>query len=170
MKGKSMSKQAKATSKNIHINFYWRCESFKKGIPPKLASALEETAKERIAEMMKDGYVSGELHDNVAIDIPGHRMPEDGYECSGWWTSREEDDNAAKPRNTVNVIEERDGVVERLWSWEDDEEGSKEAERVFSGILNENPGMSEDDIDACLEDGSFEEGNYRLLLVHSTKG
>lgn len=165
-----MSKQAKATSKNIHINFYWRCESFKKGIPPKLEAALDETAKERIAEMMKDGYLSGELHDNVAIDIPGHRMPRDGYECSGWWTSWEEDDNAAKSRNTVNVIEERDGVVERMWSWEDDKEGSKEAEDRFRCILKENPEVKERDVASYIEDGCFEEGNYRLLLVHSTKG
>lgn len=161
-------KQAKATSKNIHINYWWRCESFKKGIPPKLAEALDESAKERIAEMLKEGYLSGELNDNVAIDIPGHRMPRDGYECSGWWTSKEEDDNQPKPVSTVNVIEERDGVIEQMWSWADDEEGNTAAEVVFKAIVKEKPGVPKSDVDSYVEDGSFCEGDYRLLLVHST--
>ncbi len=161
-------KQSKATSKNIHINYWWRCGSFKNGIPPKLAEALDESAKERIAEMLKEGYLSGELNDNVAIDIPGHRMPRDGYECSGWWTSKEEDDNQPKPVSTVNVIEERDGVVERMWSWVDDEEGNQAAEDRFRSILKENPDIKERDIASYIEDGCFEEGDYCIYLVHST--
>ena len=86
-KEKSMKKpkQAVAMSRILTIDYYWRCESLKEGIPQELAEALEESAMDRISEMMKDGYVSGELNDNVVLDLPGHKTPQDGWECTGWW-------------------------------------------------------------------------------------
>ena len=42
--------------------------------------ALNESAMERITECLKEGYVSGELIDNIYMD------DEDGVEYSGWWT------------------------------------------------------------------------------------
>lgn len=44
--------------------------------------ALDESAEARIAEMLKEGYTSGELFDNIRIS---EGDPEDGIEYSGWW-------------------------------------------------------------------------------------
>jgi uncharacterized protein YoaH (UPF0181 family) len=71
--------------RKIVIEYYWKCYQFKK-IPAKLAECLEETAEERIKYLMAEGYVEGELFDNVMIDIDGKECPKDGYECSGWAT------------------------------------------------------------------------------------
>jgi uncharacterized membrane protein len=69
------------------IEYWWKCEQLGEGdIPEPLATALEESAMDRINEMSAQGYVSGELCDNVNIDIPGRETPEDGWECSGWWS------------------------------------------------------------------------------------
>ena len=68
------------------ICYWWECEEFPAEIPSPLADELEEHATERISEMMKEGYIAGELYDCVHIEIPGHDMPEDGYYCSGRWT------------------------------------------------------------------------------------
>lgn len=45
--------------------------------------ALNESAMERITECLKEGYVSGELIDNICMD---DEDGEDGVEYSGWWT------------------------------------------------------------------------------------
>jgi len=70
--------------RTIKISYGWKCENFKK-IPEPLAEALEETAMERIKLMMDQGYTSGQLLDTVNIDVPGHRTPEDGWDCQGWF-------------------------------------------------------------------------------------
>ena len=41
---------------------------------------LEESALERIVEMMENGCTSGELHDNITINDK-----ESEVEFSGWW-------------------------------------------------------------------------------------
>lgn len=162
--------QAVAMSRVLVIDYYWRCESFKKGIPPKLAEALEETAMDRIQEMMAEGYVSGELHDNVNLDIPKRKTPEDGWECSGWWNLKKIDEPTEK-LNTVNVIEMRDDTVISMASFQDNKEGCALAEERFKAMM----------IGACdfklarvhiargLDDGMFELGNWKILLVHSTE-
>ena len=45
--------------------------------------ALEESAMNRILEMMKEGYTSGELVDCVRMD---DEDGEEGIEYSGWWS------------------------------------------------------------------------------------
>ena len=70
----------------VTIKYWWKCGKFPKGIPSPLSDALHESAMERITDQMKQGIVSGELFDNVNIDVPGHKTPEDGYECSGGFT------------------------------------------------------------------------------------
>lgn len=67
----------------ITINYWWKCSKIKGKIPEPLRDALRENANDRITDMMKEGYVSGELCDNVNIDIPGMKTPKEGYECSG---------------------------------------------------------------------------------------
>jgi uncharacterized protein YoaH (UPF0181 family) len=160
--------QALAMSRVLTIDYYWRCESFKKGIPPKLAEALEETAFDRIQEQMKDGVVSGELIDYVNMDIPGRKTPEDGWECHGWWNLKKEDEPTSK-LNTVNVIEEDDGAVIRMASFQDDKEGNALAEKFFEDIMKTRPEFSKSYLKTCLEGGMFESLRYRILLVHSTE-
>ncbi len=46
--------------------------------------ALEESADLRIGEMMKEGFTSGELRDNIRMNDD----PEDGVEYSGYWSVR----------------------------------------------------------------------------------
>lgn len=49
--------------------------------------ALEEAARDRITEMAKEGYTSGELCENIRIsDEDG----DDGVEYTGWWELKEE--------------------------------------------------------------------------------
>ena len=59
---------------------WWR--SGEKDIEPEHVEALEERAQERIGEMMKDGYSSGELLCNLPMTDSDS---EDGVEYSGWW-------------------------------------------------------------------------------------
>jgi|GEM_PF-2671982 hypothetical protein len=77
--------------RTITIKYWWKCDNFKKGIPAELAEALEESAIERIAEMMKEGYVEGDLNDCVNLDVPGRRTPKDGYPCTGYWQVKKEE-------------------------------------------------------------------------------
>ena len=70
-------------TKKIEITYWWKCNKFPKGIPNEMVEALDETAEERILEMMKQGYISGDLSDFVNLKVPGHKTPQDGYECFG---------------------------------------------------------------------------------------
>ena len=161
--------QAVAMSRLLVIDYYWRCESFKKGIPPKLAEALEESAEDRIKEMMGQGYLSGELIDYVNMDIPGRKTPEDGWECRGWWNLHKEDEPTAK-LDTVNVIEMKgEGVVISMASFEENKEGNALAETRFKDLITENHKVSKADMEVYLENGLFEEGEWKVILVHSTE-
>lgn len=52
-------------------------------IKPSHLEALQEDAEERIFEMIKEGYTSGELISNVLVD---DEDGEDGISYSGWFT------------------------------------------------------------------------------------
>jgi hypothetical protein len=67
---------------------------------------------------------------------------------------------------TVMVIEYTGGEIQSVRSFSEDKEGNKEAEALFVKVAKDN-GMDDTDIDACLEDGLFEEGDYQIFLVHS---
>ncbi len=67
--------------RSITIDYRWWRGQGKK-IKPEHVEALDEAAMNRIAEMMNQGYVSGELNDNIHILDTD---PEDGVEYSGWW-------------------------------------------------------------------------------------
>ena len=62
------------TRKKLITYRWWREDG---EIKPEHVSALEEHADERIAEMLKEGYYSGELN---------YHDLEDGVEYQGWWT------------------------------------------------------------------------------------
>ena len=64
---------------------WWRTD--KKSIRKEHIEALKETAMNRISDLMKDGYASGELIDNIRID---DRDGEDGIEYQGWFEIKEE--------------------------------------------------------------------------------
>ena len=72
--------------REVIISYNWEKRSDGKDdgkISTKHQEALEETAMNRIIEMMKEGYTSGELFDNVSF---GDEDGEDGIEYSGYWS------------------------------------------------------------------------------------
>lgn len=67
--------------RKVTISYNWS-RTDDKEIPTEHLEALEESAMERVVEMMDEGYTSGELHDTVRMnDEDG----EDGIEYSGHW-------------------------------------------------------------------------------------
>ncbi|OQA09856.1 MAG: hypothetical protein BWY66_00395 [bacterium ADurb.Bin374] len=62
------------------ISYQWWRDSGE-DIDPSHVEALAESAENRIAEMMKKGYPSGVLCDNICSGTDD----EDGVEYSGWW-------------------------------------------------------------------------------------
>jgi len=76
-----------------------------------------------------------------------------------------------KPKvlNTVNVIEYFDGTVKSLFSWPDDEEGSKKAEERFAAVMKENGFIGDnEDLDDALDEGMWENGSgYQAFIVHN---
>ena len=81
---------SRSIKRKIVITYWWRCEQIKGNIPESLATALEESTEERIKHMMAEGYSSGELIDNVNMDLPGLETPAEGWDCSGWWETSKE--------------------------------------------------------------------------------
>jgi hypothetical protein len=67
---------------------------------------------------------------------------------------------------TVMVIEYTGSEIHSVRSFSEDKEGNKEAEALFVKLAKDN-GMDDPDIDVCLEEGLFEEGDYQIFLVHS---
>ena len=70
---------------------------------------------------------------------------------------------------TVNVIEisgDGDDVL-GLQAFPDTPEGNKEAEEAFASCLRENGPVAEDVVEAAIEEGYWEIGDYTVLLVHS---
>lgn len=59
---------------------WWRSGKLK--INPDHVPTLEEKADERIAEMMAQGFTSGELHDHIHMTA---KDPENSIEYSGYW-------------------------------------------------------------------------------------
>lgn len=72
--------------RTITIKYWWQCPKLHGDIPKPLAEALEESAEDRITDMIKEGYHSGELLDNVNIDIDDKTTPKNGWECNGHFT------------------------------------------------------------------------------------
>jgi len=79
-------------------------------------------------------------------------------------------------QHTVNVIELlEDGGVLGLRAFTDCRQGNKRAEKLFRVLVKEHEGnypedirSSKQDIEDSIEEGTYDRGNYRLLLVHST--
>lgn len=75
-------------------------------------------------------------------------------------------------QHTVNVIEMVDGSPIGLRAFTDCRQGNKRAEKLFRVLIKEHEETSfkstKEDIEYFIEDGTYERGHYRLLLVHST--
>jgi hypothetical protein len=70
--------------------------------------------------------------------------------------------------NTVNVIEYSEGEILGLASYNDDKEGNAQAEERFKSLLNENTGLRlEEDVNAALDEGWFEDGTWKVVIFHS---
>ncbi len=67
--------------REVIISYNWN-KNDNGEIKPKHQEVLEESAMERILEIMKKGYTSGELYDNVCTDDEDGK---DGIEYSGSW-------------------------------------------------------------------------------------
>lgn len=70
------------------ITFRWWRQG-KEEIVPAHMDALEETAMERIGEMITAGYSSGDLQDNIHMTDTD---PEDGVDYKGWWEYKDTTD------------------------------------------------------------------------------
>lgn len=75
--------------RELTISYNWSRDDGKE-IKPDHVEALEESAMNRIQDMMGEGYTSGELSDNIIMDDDDG----DGIEYSGWWglTTKNVDD------------------------------------------------------------------------------
>lgn len=62
---------------------WWRAEEYTK-VKPEHETALEESAKTRIAEMVKLGMVEGQLIENIRMTDDD---PEEGVSYLGYWKS-----------------------------------------------------------------------------------
>ena len=73
--------------RKIEINYNWKCDQ-EIEIPEHHKETLEEEAKNRIFEMIKEGYDQGELNTTVRYgkDVVSEEDEEDGLTYSGWWS------------------------------------------------------------------------------------
>ena len=72
--------------------------------------------------------------------------------------------------NTVNVIEYASDAVIGVRSFQDDEEGGKEAEALFQECVRENciDNVLEAEMLTYIEEGYFEQGDYQVFVTHSS--
>jgi len=62
---------------------WWNNENPKIEIKTSHREVLEEEGINRVVEMMKDGYTSGELNHNLCLD---QNDPDEGIDYSGFWS------------------------------------------------------------------------------------
>lgn len=69
----------KELTRTVSVSYrWWRDDG---NVLPRHVEALENTALERVFEMQRQGFTSGELHDTIHM----HGDPEDGVEYRGSW-------------------------------------------------------------------------------------
>lgn len=72
----------------ISLNYeWWNSEHPQKSIKESHREALEESAEDRIIEMMKQGFSCGELLDNISMD---DEDGDEGVSYRGSWSMRTE--------------------------------------------------------------------------------
>ena len=75
----------KEYKKQITINYRWNRPSGEDIIEDHI-EALDESAQDSVIAMMKDGYVSGELNDNIFMNDSDIENGEEGISYRGWWS------------------------------------------------------------------------------------
>jgi len=71
--------------------------------------------------------------------------------------------------NAINVIVYVKDSVFSVHSFNDNEAGNKEAEDCFINIVKKHtPDLTNAEIDVCIKDGYFEQGEYQVFISHST--
>jgi len=73
---------------------YWMERVDGEEIDPAFEGALEDAAMERISAMLKEGYLSGELIENIRLPSDDS---DDGVEFQGAWDLTEVDGEHAAP-------------------------------------------------------------------------
>ena len=75
----------------MKIDYHWKCDA-EIDIPEKHREALIEDAETRIFQMIKEGYLMGELNTGVRYgkEIVPEEDEENGLEYSGWWGFKRE--------------------------------------------------------------------------------
>lgn len=70
----------------VTIDYYWVCDQGIE-IPEGHKEALKEDALSRINEMIKEGYIQGELNTSVRCgkDVVPEENEDEGLTYSGWW-------------------------------------------------------------------------------------
>lgn len=69
---------------------------------------------------------------------------------------------------TVNVIEYFNNIISQVISFDDTEDGNKQAKKCFTDIVKEHQ-KDVYDIPSLIEDGIYEDDNgYQCFLVHSS--
>ena len=72
-------------------------------------------------------------------------------------------------QNTVNIVEYATDSIIGLRSFSDDPEGNKEAEETFRSVIKEHDSeVTDEELDAFVEEGYHEQGDYQLFLTHSS--
>ena len=72
---------------SLNIEYNWECDEGI-DIPKAHEEALQEDAEERIYQMIKEGYNSGELCTTVRYgkDVVPEEDEDEGLSYSGWWS------------------------------------------------------------------------------------
>ena len=68
--------------------------------------------------------------------------------------------------STINVVEYQKGNITKLLAFPGNEIGKENATIVFRQIATAN-GADENDLDDCLADDLYEQGDYQLFLIKS---
>ena len=66
--------------RTINISYHWKTEDTL-SIPEELEKDLADHAEERIIQMMKEGYIEGDLYFHVDDFYPEY----ENMEMHGWW-------------------------------------------------------------------------------------
>lgn len=82
-----MPKKQDIVEGTLTINYWWKCDQFKKQIPTDLKTNVE--ILEHIGHKLEKGWKSGQISLCCFADVPGKKTPSDGWQITGYWDSSE---------------------------------------------------------------------------------
>jgi len=69
---------------------------------------------------------------------------------------------------TVNVILLEENAIYKIYSYKDNYEGNKEAEKKFRDLIEEKQkNIDKDEIEDALDDGYFKGSDFEVDIIHS---